>query len=75
MNARLPVLKARDIIRALRKLGFAAVRQKGSHIFFKHPDGRFTVVPYHSGENISRGLLRQILKETNTSADKFLELL
>jgi len=54
----MPVLKAKDIIRVLKVLGFFEVRTKGSHIFFKHPDGRTTLVPRHGGENISRGLLR-----------------
>ncbi len=34
MSARLPIFKARDIIRILKKLGFYEVRQKGAHIFF-----------------------------------------
>lgn len=36
MNGRLPILKAADAIRVLRKLGFYKVRQKGAHIFLKH---------------------------------------
>jgi predicted RNA binding protein YcfA (HicA-like mRNA interferase family) len=75
MNGRLPSLKARDLIRVLKKLGFEEVRQRGAHICFKHPDGRFTLVPYHSSEDISRGLLRQILREINISPDEFLKLL
>ena len=75
MSRRLPILKARNIIRALKKLGFFEVRQRGEHICFKHPDGRFTLVPYHSSEDISRGLLRQILREINISPDELLKLL
>jgi len=73
MSGRLPALKARDVIRVIEKLGFYAVRQKGSHIFFKHSDGRTTLVPSHGGEDISRGLLREILNETKISPDEFLE--
>mgnify|MGYP001774637575 CR=1 FL=1 len=50
---KLPALKAKDVIKVLNKLGFIEIRQKGSHKFFKHPDGRTTVVPYHPGEDIS----------------------
>ena len=75
MSSMLPVLKARDIIRILKKLGFAEVRQSGSHACFKHPDGRFTLVPKHGGEDIGRGLLRQILKEIEISPKEFSELL
>jgi predicted RNA binding protein YcfA (HicA-like mRNA interferase family) len=75
MSGRLPTLKARDLIRALKKLGFNEVRQKGGHIFFKHPDGRFTLVTHHGREDISRGLLRQILREINISPDELLRVL
>jgi len=75
MNGRLPTLKARGLIRVLKKLGFEEMRQRGAHICFKHPDGRFTLVPYHSNEDISRGLLRQILREINISPDELLKLL
>ena len=71
MNGRLPTLKARDVTRVLNKLGFYKVRQKGAHICFKHPDGRFTLVPSHGGEDIGRGLLRQILKEIKLSIEEF----
>ena len=75
MGSRPPMLKARDVIKALKKLGFVEVRTKGSHIFFKHPDGRFTLVSRHAGEDIGRGLLRQILREADTSPKDFFKLL
>lgn len=75
MTGRLPSVKTRQVIRVLEKLGFIPIRQKGSHIFFKHPDGRYALVPYHSNEDIGRGLLRQILKEIRISPDEFLKLL
>lgn len=68
---RLPMMKARDIIRVLRLLGFVAVRQTGSHIFFKHADGRVTTVPKHGGSDIGRGLLRQILKDIRLTPEEF----
>lgn len=71
MTDRLPTLKARDVVRVLRKLGFYEVRQKGAHICFKHPDRRFTLVPSHAGEDISRGLLRQILREIKLTPEEF----
>jgi len=75
MSGRLPALKARDIMRVLGRLGFYEVRQKGAHICFRHSDGRFTLVPRHGGEDIGRGLVRQILREINVSPKEFLELL
>ena len=37
-------------------------RQKGSHMFFEHPEGRTTPVPNHPGDHIDRGLLNKIIK-------------
>jgi len=36
----LPALTGRQLIRALRKIGFEVFRTKGSHHFLRHPDGR-----------------------------------
>jgi predicted RNA binding protein YcfA (HicA-like mRNA interferase family) len=46
---------ATKVIKALSKIGFKIVRKHGSHVVLKHPDGRFTVVPVHAGEDISPG--------------------
>ncbi|MEX2598574.1 MAG: type II toxin-antitoxin system HicA family toxin [Dehalococcoidia bacterium] len=48
---RLPSLDGPAIIRALEEAGFEAARQRGSHVFMKHPDGRATAVPVHQGED------------------------
>jgi len=56
---RLPSLNGERIVTALGKAGFQVLRQKGSHIYLKHPDGRATVVPVHRGESVGRGLLRK----------------
>jgi len=73
--SKLPTLSARKVCRVLEELGFEPIRQKGSHIFYRHPDGRATVVPAHRGEDLGRGLLRSILRDIETSRDEFLELL
>ena len=71
----LPILKARDIIAALHKIGFETIRQKGSHVRLKHPDGRVVTVPVHPGQDIGRGLLRKILRDAELSRDEFVNLL
>ena len=65
-------LKLREALRALARLGFVKVRQKGSHALFKHPDGRSTVVPLHNKEEIGRGLLSKIIKDCGVDAKEFL---
>jgi predicted RNA binding protein YcfA (HicA-like mRNA interferase family) len=69
------MLKAYEIISALQKIGFVPIRQKGSHVQLKHNDGRLVTVPYHSGQDIGRGLLRKILRDAEISPDDLLELL
>ena len=73
--SRLPALPASRVCLVLEKLGFEPIRQKGSHIFYRHPDGRITVVPVHYGEDLGRGLLRKIMRDIEISRDEFLELL
>ena len=58
-----PSLTGKQLIALLKKKGFLSVRQKGSHVFMQHPDGRTTVVPVHAGETIGPGLLSKILKD------------
>jgi predicted RNA binding protein YcfA (HicA-like mRNA interferase family) len=55
-----PVLRPREVAVLLERLGFAEVRQKGSHKQFRHPDGRATILPFHAGRDISPILLRRI---------------
>jgi predicted RNA binding protein YcfA (HicA-like mRNA interferase family) len=55
----------------LRNLGFRAVRQKGSHIFYRHADGRTTTLPNHPGRDLSRPLMREILREIDLEPQAF----
>ena len=64
-----------DLIKLLYKVGFLPVRQRGSHVILKHEDGRVTVVPVHSGEEIGRGLLLRILSDVHLSREDYLRLL
>jgi len=73
--SRLPVVAPRKMCRVLESLGFELIRQKGSHMFYRHPDGRATVVPFHAGEDLGRGLVRSILKDIELSRDEFIDLL
>lgn len=68
---RLHPIPARELCRKLKKLGFVMIRQRGSHSFWEHPDGRTTVVPIHKSEDIGRGLLRSILNDIQEDVEKF----
>ena len=68
-----PALVERNIASVLKNIGFIAERQRGSHLFLKHPDGRATVIPIHSGETIGPGLFTKILREVHLSKDEFFQ--
>jgi predicted RNA binding protein YcfA (HicA-like mRNA interferase family) len=68
----LPVLKPREVVARLERLGFVEVRQRGSHKQFRHPDGRATTVPMHAGRDISPILLRQICRDISVTVEDFL---
>jgi predicted RNA binding protein YcfA (HicA-like mRNA interferase family) len=73
--ARLTPVNPRVMDRTLRKLGFARVRQKGSHVLYRHPDGRTTTVPHHKGRDLAVPLVRTILADVRMSVDDFMRLL
>jgi predicted RNA binding protein YcfA (HicA-like mRNA interferase family) len=64
-------ISGRKLCRILEKLGFIKVHQVGSHIRYKHTDGRRTVIPVHSNEKISIGLLKDILKQIKLSREEY----
>ncbi len=69
----LPTLKPREVVALLEGLGFAKVRQKGSHKQFRHADGRGTTVPFHAGRDISPTLLRKIAKDIGLTAEQLIK--
>jgi len=73
--SKLPIVSAKEFEKILLQLGFVMQRQKGSHRFYKHPDGRFTTLPHHPGEDLSRPLIRTILNQVEVSTETFLQLL
>ena len=67
---KIPVLKPREVLTLLTKLGFVEVRQRGSHVQLRHSDGRCTTVPVHAGRDISPTLLRQIAKDIGVPVER-----
>ena len=66
---KLPVLKPREGCRILEALGFVLVRQRGSHMQYRHMDGRGTTIPNHAGRDVSPILLRQIARDIGMTAE------
>ncbi len=68
---RLPIVDFSTMEKVLLSLGFRPVRQKGSHVFYRHPDGRTTTIPNHPGRDLARPLIREILREIELTPVQF----
>ncbi len=73
MSNKLPIVKVKILEKFLFYLGFEVKRQSGSHVFYRHQDGRYTTLPHHGNQEIGRSLLRQILREIVVSPEQFIE--
>ena len=73
--AKLPRISGKELCKILEKIGFKKVYGKGSHVRFKHQDGRRTVVPIHGNEDIGPGLLTAILKQIRLTREEFEKLI
>ena len=74
--AKLPHLTGKELATIIAKLGFIHSHTRGSHMVFKHPDGRRTTIPIHAGEEIGPGLLNKIIKkDLRITREEFLKRL
>lgn len=67
--------KPREVIRVLEKIGFEFVRQSGSHVTYRHQDGRWTIIALHQGKTIPVGTLRKIVRDAGLEVEEFLRLM
>lgn len=76
---KLPRIPAAEVIRALERLGFVQVRQRGSHVVLKRrivaDSGEVSevgcVVPLHR-KTIAIGTLKNILNQAGVSVEEFI---
>jgi predicted RNA binding protein YcfA (HicA-like mRNA interferase family) len=69
---KLPHVPGSELIRALERLGFSRVRQKGSHVVMRRgPSG--CVVPLH--REVKTGTLAGVLRQAGVSVEEFLKVL
>lgn len=73
--SRLRIIDAKKMEKLLLRLGFERIRQKGSHVFYRHPDGRTTTVPHHGARVLARPLVNEILREIEISVGAYNEYL
>ena len=70
---KMPTITVRLMVKFLKSLGFEQVRQRGSHKFFRHPDGMTATVPDHKGEDLGRGITHKILKDVDSRKEEFID--
>ena len=73
---KLPRISGAEAIRALEKVGYRQVRQRGSHVrlrHYSHPDRKPVTIPLH--RELKPGLLRKILRDAGLSVRDFVELI
>lgn len=73
--SRLPTVTAKQVVSALKRVGFSEVHQKGSHLYLWHAGRKLlTGVPMHPGD-LGRGLVRRILKQAGLTEAEFRKIL
>lgn len=73
--SKLPLIDAKTFEKLLLSMGFQIKRQKGSHVFYRHSDGRYTTLPHHKSHDIGRSLIREILRQIELTPEEFIEKL
>ena len=72
MPPSLPHVSGAEAVRALQKIGFVVLRQKGSHVMLRR-GAAGCIVPQH--RELKIGTLSGLLKQAGISADEFIEAL
>ena len=66
-----PLLSGREVLTALKRMGFQELHRKGSHVKMKHTDGRVIVFPYH--DEVDRFTLKGALRDAEVDLQEFLK--
>ena len=76
MSPKIPVIPAKKLIKALKRAGFVEDRQKGSHLtLVNSTTNKILTVPVHTGVDIGKGLLKQIINDAGLTVEEFIEFL
>jgi predicted RNA binding protein YcfA (HicA-like mRNA interferase family) len=71
---KLPRISGRECVRALERVGFSVIRQKGSHIIMRRADP-FAQVTVPDHRELHTGTLRDIIRDAGLTVDEFMDLL
>ncbi|MFQ6002682.1 MAG: type II toxin-antitoxin system HicA family toxin [Candidatus Zixiibacteriota bacterium] len=71
---KLPQLTGRQVVKALRKVGFTLNRWHGSHAIMERW-GEIISVPCHGSKAVKKGTLVGIIKDAGLTVDEFKKLI
>ena len=69
------VIKAKELLRVLGKLGFFEWHRVGSHAQWKHVDGRRITVPVYAGHDIQKNMLKGIINDLGITVEEFIRVM
>jgi len=72
---KLPTVKAKDLIKALQKLGYKIDCIHGSHHILRLANGKKTTIPVHGNSEIPKGTLLGLIFDLNISKEELIGLL
>lgn len=73
---KLPLISAKEAIKAFEKIGYQIIRQRGNHIRMRNPNAQTKpplTIPNH--KTLGKGLSRKLLRDSELTTEEFLELL
>ena len=73
MSPPLPRISGEQAVRALERVGFKRVSQRGSHQKLRSPAGKVAIVPLH--RELATGTLRSIIRQSGVTVDEFIDAL
>ena len=68
---KLPLFSVKQVLAALKRMGFIEIHRRGSHVKMGHPDGRKIVFPFH--DEIDRYTLKGGLRDADIEIEEFLD--
>jgi predicted RNA binding protein YcfA (HicA-like mRNA interferase family) len=69
---KLSPLKAHEVIRRLRRLGYEGPNPGGRHLRMEHTTtGQIIPIPMHKGKDVKVGLIRDIIRLVNITPEEW----
>ncbi|MBL7169708.1 MAG: type II toxin-antitoxin system HicA family toxin [Candidatus Aenigmarchaeota archaeon] len=68
---KIPIITSNKMIKIIKKKSFVLVRQSGSHMIFRNPEGVRTTIPRHSKKILHPKIVKSIIRDAELTEDDF----